>query len=59
MGVAMTMTKAQADKIADEMLRLLDLATAAMQNDDLEGALKLIARVHAIADTLPKKEPPQ
>ena len=52
----MTMTKAQADKAADEMLRLLDLATAAMQNDDLEGALHLIARVHAIADRLPIKK---
>ena len=50
------MTREEADKAADEMMRLLDLATAAMQADDLNRALELIAKVHAIADTLPKKE---
>ena len=53
------MTREEADKAADEMMRLLDLATAAMQDDDLPRALALIAKVHAIADTLPKKEPPR
>ena len=47
------------NKSAEEMMRLLDLATAAMQDDDLPRALALIAKVHAIADTLPKKEPPR
>lgn len=50
------MTKDEADKAADEMLRLLDLATLAMQDDDLKRALELIAKVHAIADTLPLKK---
>jgi hypothetical protein len=49
------MTRADAEKAADEMLRLLDLATAAMEADDMNRALELIAKVHAIADTLPKK----
>ena len=54
------MTREEADKAADEMMRLLDLATAAMQADDLNRALELIAKVHAIADTLPiKTEPPR
>jgi hypothetical protein len=50
------MTKDEADKAADEMMRLLDLATLAMQDDDLKRALDLIAKVHAIADTLPIKK---
>lgn len=53
------MTREEADKAADEMMRLLDLATAAMQDDDLSRALVLVAKAYAIADTLPKKEPPR
>jgi hypothetical protein len=52
----MTMTKQEADRAADKMLALLDQATAAMQDDDVVLALKLIAQVHAIADTLPIKK---
>ena len=57
MGVAMT--KTQTDKLVDEMMALLDQATAALQNDDLNRALVLVAKAHVIADKLPKKEPPR
>ena len=43
----------------DEMMRLLNEATAALDANDLERALILTARAAVIADTLPSKGRPR
>ena len=48
------MTREESNKAADEMMALLDLAKRALDADHLERALELVAKAHAIADTLPK-----
>ena len=50
------MTREEADKAADEMMRLLDEATAALQANDLHRALVLTAQAAVIGDTLPRKK---
>ena len=45
---------------ADQMIVLLDQAKDALDANDLERSLTLVAKAYAIADTLPiKKEPPR
>ncbi|HEV8503697.1 MAG TPA: hypothetical protein VGR63_19150 [Casimicrobiaceae bacterium] len=52
----MSLSKEEELRAAAKMIALLDQATAAMQDDNLLLALKLIVQAHDIADTLPIKK---
>jgi hypothetical protein len=51
----MPMTPEEIDRITDEMMALLDQATAAVREGDADRALELTMQVHVLADSLPKK----
>lgn len=51
----MVMTPEEAEKVADEMMVLLDQAMAAVAAGDGERALELTMQVHLLADSLPRK----